>query len=142
VWSALFHLSRLDSPAGRVIKFKVRRLLYNEIVEMEKFPNFKGAKILGFCLNVLGLQPGTPPYDRHDRAIQRVVLAWTKRNYVGIHGANPLVAAECLVDRVTYESDGPRLVKTYPVENLRLETRRVILELDPIETNGPAIDRK
>ncbi|MDR6521625.1 hypothetical protein J2789_004312 [Variovorax paradoxus] len=130
VWSSLFHLNGLDTPAGKLVKAKVRRLLYEEIVEMEQFPNFKGAKILGLCLNVLGLQLGASPLDPHDGALQRVVLAWTKRNYVRLHAANSVVAAECLVDRITYEADGPRLVNTYPVENLRTEARRVVLELD------------
>jgi hypothetical protein len=135
VWAALFHLSRLDSPAGRVIKFKVRRLLYDEIIEMEKFPNFKGAKILGLCLNVLGLQLGTPPYDRHDRAIHRAVLAWTRRNYVRLHTINPLVAAGCLVDQMTYDAEGPRLVRTYPIENLRSEIRQVFFDLNLIKAS-------
>ena len=40
IWSTM---RDLDGPAGRVIKFKLRRLLYNEIAEMNGFPNFKGA---------------------------------------------------------------------------------------------------
>jgi hypothetical protein len=55
VWGKLFNFNHLDSPAGRLVKFKVRRLLYDEIADMRRFPNFKGAKILGFCLNVMGL---------------------------------------------------------------------------------------
>lgn len=138
VWSSLFHLNGLDTPAGKLVKAKVRRLIYEEIVQMERFPNYKGAKILGLCLNVLGLQPNVPPRDPHDRALQLVVLAWAKRNYVRLHAANPLVAAECLVDRITYEADGPRLVNTYPVENLRTEARRVVLDLDSPQTDRVA----
>lgn len=50
VWGELFNFNCLDSPAGKVVKFKVRRLLYDEIADMKRFPNFKGARILGFCL--------------------------------------------------------------------------------------------
>ncbi|WP_268894737.1 hypothetical protein [Hydrogenophaga sp. BPS33] len=38
-------LNHLDGPAGKVVKFKVRRLLYDEIADMKRFPNVKGAKI-------------------------------------------------------------------------------------------------
>src|SRR5688572_10311180 len=53
VWSHLFNFSSLNGAAGKVIKFKARRLVYNEIADMKRFPNFKGARILGFCLNVM-----------------------------------------------------------------------------------------
>jgi hypothetical protein len=61
VWSDIFGLR--DSGAHKIIAIKVRRLCYDEIKEMDDFPNFKGAKILGFCLHVLGLTP----IDRHGR---------------------------------------------------------------------------
>src|SRR6185312_13069385 len=37
VWGELFNFNYLDGAAGRVVKFKVRRLLYNEIADMKRF---------------------------------------------------------------------------------------------------------
>lgn len=54
VWSELFNFHSVNGPAAKIIKFKVRRLIYNEVADMKRFPNFKGATILGFCLNVMG----------------------------------------------------------------------------------------
>lgn len=131
VWSELFNFNHLDGPAGRVVKFKIRRLLYEEIADMRRFANFKGAKILGFCLNVMGLAIRQGDYDKDSRALQKAVLTWTRKNYVWLHEYNPRVAEACLVDGMTYDVDNRRLVRTSPAEGLRREPSYVYLELDP-----------
>lgn len=131
VWSKLFNFDRLKGKAGAAVKFKVRRLLYSEIADMKHFPNFKGAKILGFCLNVMGLTIRPDDYDKDSRALQKAVLAWTKKNYIWLHGYNPRVAEACLVDGMTYNAENRRLVRVYPAEGLRREPRYDYLELDP-----------
>lgn len=130
LWSALFNFNHLDGPAGKVVKFKLRRLLYDEIAEMKLFPNFKGAKILGFCLNVMGLTIGQGDYDKDCRALQTAVLRWTRRNFIWLYEYNPSIADECLVDGLTFDLENRRLVCTYP-EGLRREPRYVYFELDP-----------
>lgn len=130
VWGELFNFHKLDSRAGKIIKFKVRRLLYEEITRMNSFPNFKGAKILGFCLNVMGLKIRENNYDKDSRPLHKAVLAWTKKNYIWLHDYNPQVGAACLVDGMTYDKDNHRLVRTYPAENLRREAHYVYLELN------------
>jgi hypothetical protein len=140
VWGELFNFNHLDGPAGKVVKFKVRRLLYDEIADMKRFPNFKGAKILGFCLNVMGLTVRQGDYDKDSRALQKVVLAWTKKNFVWLHGYNPRVAEACLVDGMTFDVEKRRLVRTSPAEGLRREPSYMYLELDapPSETESDA----
>lgn len=131
VWGELFNFNHLDGPAGKVVKFKVRRLLYDEIADMKRFSNFKGAKILGFCLNVMGLTIRQGDYDKDSRALQRAVLAWTRKNFVWLHGYNPRVAEACLVDGMTFDVENRRLVRTSPAEGLRREPSCIYLELDP-----------
>ena len=92
VWGELFNFNNMDGAAGRVVKFKVRRLIYDEVSKMKSFPNFKGAKILGFCLNVMGLRPSDKSYDRDSRALQKAILSWTKKNYAWLYSYNPRVA--------------------------------------------------
>lgn len=128
VWGEFFTFNHLDGPAGSVVKFKVRRLLYNEIARMKRFPNFKGAKILGFCLNVMGL---TLDRGRDSRALQTAVLGWTRKNYVWLYGYNPRVAEACLVDGMTFDLENRRLVCTSPAEGLRREPSHFYLDLDP-----------
>lgn len=139
VWGELFNFNHLDGPAGKVVKFKVRRLLYDEIADMRRFPNFKGAKMLGFCLNVMGLAIRQGNYDKDSRALQKALLAWTKKNFAWLHGYNPRVAEACLVDGMTYDADNLRLVRTSPAEGLRREPSYMYLDLDPASPEPRAV---
>lgn len=130
-WGQLFNIHRLDGPAARLVRFKVRRLLYNDICEMRTFANFKGAKILGLCLNVMGLKIKEGKDTGDSRALHKAVLSWTRKNYVWLHQFNPRVAEACLVDQITYDADNRRLVHTYPADGLRREPLHIYLELDP-----------
>ena len=130
VWGEFFNFGKLNDPAGRLVKFKVRRLLYDEIARMKEFPNYKGAKILGFCLNVMGIAISKNNYDKDSLALNKAVLAWTRKNYVWLHEYDPKVAEECLVEGITYDSANRRLVHTYPAENLRREPKYIYLDLD------------
>lgn len=112
------------------MKFKVRRLLYNEVADMNRYPNFNGARILGFCLNVMGVMLGDGRCDKDSRALHKALLAWTRKNYAWLHGYNPRIAAACLVDGLTYDVENRRIVKTYPAKGLRREAQHVYLEVD------------
>lgn len=113
VWGRLFGIDRLDGPAGKVIEFKVRRLMYDDVVEMKESPNFKGARVLGFCLNVMKYCVRDEKRYR-DNPLAKVIFSWTKRNFAELYSRNPRVADVCLVDGMTYEESKTRLVWTYP----------------------------
>ena len=130
VWGEFFGSGKLDGEVGRMVKFKVRRLLYDEIKNMEGFPNFKGAKVLAYCLNVMGLELHGREHEKDSRALQNAILAWTKRNYVCLHNYNPRVAEACLVDTIKYDERVGRLTKSYPIEGLRREEHAVHLDLE------------
>lgn len=136
VWGKLFNFQNLKGDAGKVVKFKVRRLLYDEVARMNEFANFKGAKIIGFCLNVMGLTIRTDNYDKDSRALQKAVLRWTRKNFVWLHEHTPHVAGACLVDGMSYDAENRRLVKTYPPAGLQREPRYVYLDLDPAPDNA------
>lgn len=132
VWSELFNFNSLNGAAAKVVKFKVRRLVYQEVARMKQFPNFKGAKILGFCLNVMGLTVRDKDnYDHDSKALQKAVLCWTKKNFAWLHSYNSRIAEACLVDGMTYDAEHLRLVKTYPAEGLRREPTFVYFVVDP-----------
>jgi hypothetical protein len=139
VWGELFNFNHLDGPAGKVVKFKVRRLLYDEIADMRRFPNVKGAKILGFCLNVMGLTIRQGNYDKDSRALQKALLAWTKKNFTWLNLYNPRVAEACLVDGMTYDAENLQLVRTSPAEGLRREPSHVYFDLDPALSESDAV---
>jgi hypothetical protein len=112
--------------------------LYDEITEMNRFPNFKGAKILGFCLNVMGLEVRKGDYDKENRPLHKAILGWTRKHYVYLQVDSPRVAEACLVDGITYDAENLQLVKTYGADGLRREASYVRLELEPA---NPAEER-
>jgi hypothetical protein len=129
VWSGIFAFGR--DPADKIVAMKVRRLLYDEIKEMNEFVNFKGARILGFCLNVLGLTPVNRHANsqRADYPLQIVVLNWVKSNYQRLLADYPNVAHVCLQGSVSYDAEKHSLVKTYSGD-MRREAVREYLKLD------------
>ncbi len=130
VWGRLFNFGNLNGEAAKVVKFKVRRLIYEEIARMSRSPNFKSAKILGFCLNVMSFTVDGKDYNKDSKALQKVILSWTKKNYVWLHSYNPRVAEACLVDGITYDAEHLRLVKTYPADGLRRKPAYIYFNLD------------
>jgi hypothetical protein len=109
----------MNGAAGKVIKFKVRRLLYDEVSESGHLSGFKGAKVLGFCLNVMGLEVGKADYFRDSRPLQKAILSWTKSKYAWLQSQNQRNAEAALVDGITYDPTGHRITKTYPADGLR-----------------------
>jgi len=131
VWSELFNYSSLVGAAAKVVKFKVRRLIYDEVTEMKRFPNFKGAKILGFCLNVMGFVVSDQDYYHDSKALQKAILSWMKKNYAWLHSYKPRVAEACLVDGIIYDVEHLRLVKTYPADGLKQEPEYSYFDVNP-----------
>jgi hypothetical protein len=132
VWGEFFGFHECDGVAGRIVKFKVRRLIYDSVRQMDTFPNFKGASILGFCLNVMGLTVGVDDYHRDSRALHTAVLSWTRKNYATLRSTNPRVAEACLVDGLAYDEENVRLVRTFPTHGLgRDEPKRDYFSVDP-----------
>jgi hypothetical protein len=126
VWTKLFYHSTFNGPAGQVVAFKLRRRLYNQIAgiridEMGCLRNFRGAKILRFCLNVLALaviRGNDYKSDRrfHYRVLHRAVLAWTKKHFVWLHSHHPRLAESCLGNHITYDAEHLRLAYTHPAK--------------------------
>ena len=135
VWANLFQSGRLNEVAGKVVRFKVHRLIYDEIKKMKEFPDFKRAQILGFCFNVLGFVINEQTYCQ-DKALQKAVLSWTKKNFAWLYFYKPKVGEACLVDGITYDAEHSRLVKTYPAEGLRQSAHHIYFEVNSPPEKG------
>lgn len=131
VWGEFFGLST-KSRTWKILQFKLRRLLYDEIASIEKSPNFKNARILGYCLNVVGLQLNPSKYVRDYRALAKVTCPLAQRCYPKLRQKMPRVAEVVLTGGITYDVEHNRLVKTY-LQGLREEPSREYLPLTNIE---------
>jgi len=131
VWSPLFNFGG-RGPARALVLFKLRRRLFDEIKRLEEFPNFEGARILAFTLNVIGFRyDTTSTIDRPWLPLGKATARWTQRNYLALRRANLRVADACLIGRVTFDEENSKIVKTY-VQGLHAEPPRALLDLDPL----------
>lgn len=116
-----------DSTVSYYILKKYYRLMYEEIKRMEKSPNFKSARILGFCLNIFGVKiPTKADYGKEYYSLRKVIIHWTIHNYENIKKEYTRVAEACLIGGITYEDK--KLTKTYGL-GIRDEATKETLEL-------------
>nr|WP_106184161.1 hypothetical protein [Legionella pneumophila] len=129
IWSRFFGITARNETY-KIIQFKLRRLLYDEIKYFEKFINYKSARTLGFCLNVMGLVIGTrKDSGRAYYPLRYIAIKWTKKNYLSLRKENPDVADACLMGSISFDKENSRLVKTY-FKGLNLEAPKEYLDLD------------
>lgn len=129
VWFRFFDYFGNDRRASKIIKFKLRRKIYDEIITATRSPNLQNIKILGFCLNVMGLKIHEAPFRRDTRPLQKAVLEWTKRNFATLEATRPQVFAECLPEGLSYDKDHCRLVCT-GLDPFRQEPQHIYLDLE------------
>jgi len=129
IWGDLFTFSS-KGEAWKFVSFKLRRQIFDEISRMEKCPNYKGAKFLGYCLNVMGLHVReATSNDRGYVALQKAVISWAKKNFMSVHAELPDVANACLIGRISFDENNHRLVTTY-AKGLRNEAPKDYLDLN------------
>ena len=134
LWGELFNYDHLNGQAGNLVKAKICRLLYKDVLEMNRSPNFKGARTLGFCLNVMGLLRSKEDYFNDSRALHKAILIWTKKNFARLYDYDQRVAEACLVDGTTYEPANHRIVRMYLRWPGQREPHCVYLSVDPHAT--------
>ncbi len=139
VWGEFFGLTGGEKAWG-IIHHKLRRLLCEEIRRLDKLPNYKSSKILGFCLNVMGLTlKKKQGYEGEEYPLHKAVLAWTRKNYLRLRSIQPEVAQSCLIGSISFDEKNSRLVKTFS-KGLSLEPPKEYLELDPLEPPGESLE--
>lgn len=67
-------------------------------------------------------------YGRAYYPLHTAVLAWTSKNYLRLKEIQPEVARSCIIDSISFDEHGARLVKTY-AKGLEPEAHRDYLQL-------------
>ena len=141
IWSEFFNFYTFNSYVGKAFKFKLRRLIYNEILRMNEFPNFQGAALLGFCLYLFGFKINKNSEDYRDTvALHTVVLNWTKKNFAALYDFNPRVAEQCLIDNMTYDHEKRRITRAFTGNPLKREITYYHFDVDPPHENFKKFD--
>ena len=113
VWNKFFNTFE-KGKAWDIVQFKLRRLLYNEIIELSKFPNYKSAKILGYCLYVMGIKDnGKSNSNSSYYALKKVVLKWTRNNFLKFRADYCEVSDASLVGHLRFDEKKSSIVKSY-----------------------------
>jgi hypothetical protein len=135
VWSRLFSFH--DSKTRRIVLFKLRRLLYEEIKDLGSSPDFKNGAYLAYLLNVLSPAPVVRRDFRRNEEfpIRRAVVGWTRRNYLWLVRRSPQVAKAVLIADITFDSKRKRIIKTY-FRGLNSRAAQDILTLDDTRANA------
>jgi hypothetical protein len=113
VWGDFFSLAN-QGDAWKVVHFKLRRLLYNGLTEYKEFLNVRSARVLGFCLNVMGLEINkSRSSDKGYYALHKVLLKWTAENFLILRNEILHIADACLIGSISFDAQNSRLVKTF-----------------------------
>jgi hypothetical protein len=126
VWNNFFRYES-RTKEDDIIRFKVRRQIYDEIVLLEEFPNFQGACLLAMLMNIYGFSNNQGLRSTKMRLFYKVILNWVKRNYVNLMLRNKAVAEACLIEGIEYDPIGYRLIKTLPAFGGRPPTIQTLL---------------
>lgn len=137
LWAALFR-GDCEGVATKIVMFKLRRLIFDAIKELETFPNYLGCKLLGMCLNVLGFTVRPGDRNREEWSLHRAVLIWTRRNMATLNARNPQLVKECFPEGISYDCENSRVLKSYLAGGLRTRTRVEVFLVD-VAQDLPAV---
>jgi hypothetical protein len=117
VWSPIWMNEVEDTKIMKMVRRKLRRMIWNEIVRMDDFPNYKGAAYLRFCLNVLGFYDESvrrnDAFKRDSWPLAKAVSGWVRKNYQTIAISHPPVATAMLPANIDYDRGAQTLVRTH-----------------------------
>ncbi|MDR9485145.1 MAG: hypothetical protein RI566_08225 [Sediminimonas sp.] len=134
VWAPIENIEVRDTEIMKMVRRKLRRMIWDEVVRMDDFPNYKGAAYVRFCLNVLGFYDEgvhrTDTLERDSWPLAKVVAGWVKKNYQTIAMSHPPVAEAILPANIEYDREAQTLVRTHD-DTLTGVPRLTTFALDP-----------
>ncbi len=134
VWAPIETRGIRDTEIMKMVRRKLRRMIWDEIIQMDDTPNYMGAAYIRFCLNVLGFYDQSvhrnDTLERDSWPLAKVVAGWVKKNYQTIRMSHPPVAKAMLPANIEYDPDAQTLVRTRE-NNLTGEPELRTFTLDP-----------
>ncbi len=128
VWSRFFDRSG-KSKSRTIVQYKLRRMIYDEILLFDEFVNYKSACFLGICLNTMGVKfPVKVVRDVGEAPLHKAVISWVKKNYLSVRSELPDVGDACLMGGISFNKKKNRLVRTY-AKHLRKKAPKDYLQL-------------
>ncbi|WP_368561932.1 hypothetical protein [Pseudoxanthomonas sp. UTMC 1351] len=144
VWTVIFDRHTGDAePVMAEVRERVARMLWSKISELDYFPNYVGARLLGLCLNigwVRGRGKGKGRFgSRPERAILRLASAWTVRRFDWLYRYHGSLAVSGFSEAVTYDPGTYKLRRAW--EPIATRPQLTFTELAVTKApEGPAED--
>lgn len=117
VWSPIEMNEVKDTEVMTMVRRKLRRMIWDEVMRMDDFPNYKGAAYVRFCLNVLGFYDERVHRDdtleRDSWPLSKVIANWVKKNYLTIASSNPPVAEAMLPANIKFDPVSQTLIRSH-----------------------------
>jgi len=121
VWSSIYVFHIENTEVVKLIKQKLRRCLYNKIMNFNKYSNFESALILGFMLNILGLKADKNGLYKSWYGFHKLILKWTKYNYFSLLLKREDIAKKCLLGYVKLNRKKTKLIYLRNKEYLKIK---------------------
>ncbi|EIX9048221.1 TPA: hypothetical protein SLP45_002977 [Klebsiella oxytoca] len=118
ILKSFFGFYETPGVASKIVQHKLRREIYDEIKRMETFPNFQGARVLGFCLFAMGFKASRERSGKSVYALHKALLNWVRINFKVLHERNSKVSSACLFTTITYDVETNSLVRVYEARGL------------------------
>lgn len=115
---SFFGIYEAPGMASKIVQHKLRREIYDEIKRMETFPNFQGARVLGFCLFAMGFKASRERSGKSVYALHKALLNWVRINFKVLHERNSKVSSACLFTTITYDVETNSLVRLHEARGL------------------------
>jgi hypothetical protein len=113
VWSPLLR-DYSDSKVRAIFRARLQRLIWKEIRDMESAPNYRGARVILVCLNVMGFKMDhAVRRPKEIRALKRALLKWVRQNYLKLRKDYPDVARACTGASLSFDPKKKTFIKTY-----------------------------
>ena len=112
LWSKFFSLTE-DSKARKVFRYKVRRLIYDEIKSISTSPNYLNVRILIYSLNVMGLKDKKSSLDKNHRVLLLVILSWARKNFRNLYIDYPDVVNSSMLGSISFDANTFQIIKAY-----------------------------
>lgn len=128
VWSPIMR-DYSNSEVRVIFRGRLQRLIWKEVRNMERAPNYQGARVILVCLNVMGFRMDHAVHKPKEiRALKRLLIKWICQHYLNLRNEYPDVARACTGASITFDPKKKQLIKTYS-SLLGKEPQREILQL-------------
>lgn len=141
-WCEVFDRFEDRNGVGQAaIEKRIRRMIYDETKDMERYVNYKSARVLGFVLYITSIFSKGDRAGRnyHERVLWRYLSGWFKKNMMKVYHSAPKVAEACMVGGMRFDPIERTITRDF-MPSIAGKKSSVVIHLDAVKFFG-AVER-